>query len=131
MQFDVAVPTFEDKVAQRVIVMALEPIYEQDFLPCSFGFRPGRSAHQALKALSSAFMGWRGLSWVLDVDISKYYDTIQHHHLRAFLDRRVTDGVIRRMIDKWLKAGVLEHGHLRHATEGTPRAESLRPERKR
>jgi RNA-directed DNA polymerase len=113
------IPTFEDKVAQRVIVMALEPIYEQDFLPCSFGFRPGRSAHQALKALSSAFMGWRGLSWVLDVDISKYYDTIQHHHLRAFLDRRVTDGVIRRMIDKWLKAGVLEHGHLRHATEGT------------
>jgi len=55
---------------------------------------------------------------VLDVDISKYYDTIQHHHLRAFLDRRVTDGVIRRMIDKWLKAGVLEHDLLRHMTEG-------------
>ena len=77
-QRPLGIPTFEDKVAQRAIVMALEPIYEQDFLPCSFGFRPGRSAHQALKALSSAFMGWRGLSWVLDVDISKYYDTIQH-----------------------------------------------------
>ncbi len=94
------IPTFEDKVAQRAIVMVLEPIYEQEFLSCSFGFRPGRSAHQALSALRLAFMGRQGLRWVLDVDISKYYDTIQHHHLRAFLDRRVTDGVIRRMIDK-------------------------------
>ena len=82
------IPTFEDKVAQRAIVMVLEPIYEQEFLSCSFGFRPGRSAHQALSALRLAFMGRQGLRWVLDVDISKYYDTIQHHHLRAFLDRR-------------------------------------------
>ena len=126
-QRPLGIPTFEDKVAQRAIVMVLEPIYEQDFLPCSFGFRPGRSAHQALKALSSALMGWRGLNWVLDVDISKYYDTIQHHHLRAFLDRRVTDGVMRRMIDKWLKAGVLEHGRLRHATEGTPQGGVVSP----
>ncbi len=115
-QRPLGIPTLEDKVAQRAIVMVLEPIYEQDFLPCSFGFRPGRSAHQALAALSSALMGWRGLGWVLDVDISKYYDTIQHHHLRAYLDRRVMDGVIRRMIDKWLKAGVLERGRLHHAT---------------
>jgi retron-type reverse transcriptase len=66
------VPTFEDKVAQRAIVMVLEAIYEQDFLSCSFGFRPGRSAHQALSALRLAFMGRKGLRWVLDVDISKY-----------------------------------------------------------
>ena len=121
------IPTFEDKVAQRAIVMVLEPIYEQDFLPCSFGFRPGRSAHQALKTLSSALMGWRGLNWVLDLDISKYYDTIPHDHFRAFLDRRVTDGVGRRMIDKWLKAGVLEQGRLRHATEGTPQGGVVSP----
>jgi RNA-directed DNA polymerase len=114
-------------VAQRAIVMVLEAIYEQDFLPCSFGFRPGRSAHQALSALRLAFMGRKGLRWVLDVDISKYYDTIQHHHLRAFLDRRVTDGVIRRMIDKWLKAGVLEHDLLRHTTEGTPQGGVVSP----
>jgi RNA-directed DNA polymerase len=126
-QRPLGIPTFEDKVAQRAIVMVLEPIYEQDFLPCSFGFRPGRSAHQALKTLSSALMGWRGLNWVLDVDISKYYDTIQHDHLRAFLDRRVTDGVVRRMIDKWLKAGVLEQGRLRHATEGTPQGGVVSP----
>lgn len=121
------IPTFEDKVAQRAIVMVLEPIYEQEFLSCSFGFRPGRSAHQALSALRLAFMGRQGLRWVLDVDISKYYDTIQHHHLRAFLDRQVTDGVIRRMIDKWLKAGVLEHGLLQRTTEGTPQGGVVSP----
>ena len=126
-QRPLGIPTFEDKVAQRAIVMVLEPIYEQDFLPCSFGFRPGRSAHQALRELSTVLMGWRGLKWVLDVDISKYYDTIQHHHLRAFLDSRVTDGVIRRMIDKWLQAGVLEQGLLRHATEGTPQGGVISP----
>jgi RNA-directed DNA polymerase len=126
-QRPLGIPTFEDKVAQRAIVMVLEAIYEQDFLSCSFGFRPGRSAHQALSALRLAFMGRKGLRWVLDVDISKYYDTIQHHHLRAFLDRRVTDGVIRRMIDKWLKAGVLEHDLLRHTTEGTPQGGVVSP----
>ena len=80
--------------------------YEQDFLPCSYGFRPGRSAHQALQALHTGFMS-HGLRWVIDPDIENYFDSISHSHLRAFLDRRVTDGVIRRMIDKWLKAGVL------------------------
>jgi retron-type reverse transcriptase len=72
--------------------------------------------------------GPRGLRWVLDVDISKYYDTIQHDHLRAFLDRRVTDSVIRRMIDKWLKAGVLEHGLLQRTTEGTPQGGVVTPQ---
>ena len=92
------IPTFEDKVAQRAIVMVLEAVYEQDFLPCSYGFRPGRSAHQALQALRTAIMSQR-LRWVLDIDIVKYFDSISHSHLRDFLDRRVTDGVIRRMID--------------------------------
>ena len=99
-------PTFEDKVAQRAIVMVLEAVYEQDFLPCSYGFRPGRSAHQALRGLRTAFMS-HGLRWVVDIDI---FDSIPHSHLRAFLDRRVTDGVIRRMIDKWLKAGSWKMG---------------------
>src|SRR4051794_34113466 len=110
------VPTFEDKVAQRAVV--LEAIYEQDFLPCSYGFRPGRSAHQALDALRAAFMG-QGVRWCIDVDIKKYFDTIDHGHLRDFLNRRVTDGVIRRMIDKWLKAGVLEEGRLHRPTAGS------------
>jgi group II intron reverse transcriptase/maturase len=119
-------PTFEDKVAQRAIVMVLELVYEQDFLSCSYGFRPGRSAHQALQALRTGFMS-QGLRWVIDLDIVKYFDSISHSHLRAFLDRRVRDGVIRRMIDKWLKAGVLEDGLLRHATEGSPQGGVISP----
>ena len=119
-------PTFEDKVAQRVIVMVLELVYEQDFLPCSYGSRPGRSAHQALQDLRTGFMS-HGQRWVIDLDIVKYFDSISHSHLRSFLDRRVTDGVIRRMIDKWLKAGVLEDGLLRHATEGSPQGGVISP----
>jgi group II intron reverse transcriptase/maturase len=121
------IPTFEDKVAQRAIKMLLEPIYEQDFLDCSYGFRPKRSAHQALQDIRSALMTAQGLRWVVDVDIRKYYDTIDHGHLRSFLDRRVTDGVIRRMIDKWLKAGVLEAGQLQRSTEGTPQGGVVSP----
>lgn len=120
------IPTFEDKVAQRAIVMLLESIYEQDFLPCSFGFRPGRSAHQALQTLRTGLMN-DGLRWVLDVDIRKYFDSIPHSHLRSFLDQRVTDGVIRRMIDKWLKAGVLEEGRLQRSTEGSPQGGVISP----
>jgi RNA-directed DNA polymerase len=120
------IPTFEDKVAQRAIVMMLEAVYEQDYRTCSYGFRPGRSAHEALRDLYSAITK-QGQYWVLDVDIRKYFDSIPHHHLRAILDQRVTDGVIRRMIDKWLKAGVLENGLLYLATEGTPQGGVISP----
>src|SRR6266404_3489209 len=125
-QRPLGIPTFEDKVAQRAIAMVLEAVYEQDFLPCSHGFRPGRSAHDALRVLFSAIT-WQRQHWVLDVDIRKYFDSIPHHHLRAFLDQRVTDGVIRRMIDKWLKAGVLEDGLLRRTTAGSPQGGVISP----
>lgn len=125
-QRPLGIPTFEDKVAQRAVSMVLEAIYEQDFYPCSYGFRPGRSAHQALQALRTSFMT-QGLRWVLDVDIRKYFDSIPHKQLREFLDRRVTDGVIRRMIDKWLKAGVMEEGQLRQSTEGSPQGGVISP----
>jgi RNA-directed DNA polymerase len=113
-------------VAQRAIAMVLEAVYEQDFMSCSYGFRPGRSAHQALQQLSGAIVVRRQY-WVLDVDIRKYFDSIPHSHLRAILDRRVTDGVIRRMIGKWLKAGVLEDGLLHFVTEGTPQGGVISP----
>ena len=125
-QRPLGIPTFEDKVAQRAIAMVLEAVYEQDFRACSHGFRPGRSAHDALRVLFEVIT-WQRQHWVLDVDIRKYFDSIPHHHLRAFLDQRVTDGVIRRMIDKWLKAGVLEDGLLRLATEGTPQGGVISP----
>lgn len=120
------IPTIEDKVAQRAILMLLEPIYEQDFLDCSFGFRPDRSAHDALRRLCDGIMGQRQY-WVIDADISKYFDSIDHRHLRSFLDMRITDGVIRRMIDKWLKAGVLEGGSLQNSVTGTPQGGVISP----
>lgn len=122
----IGIPTFEDKVAQRAIVMLLEPIYEEDFLDCSYGFRRGRSAHQALTTLRSHIMGG-SVRWFLDVDIQAYFDTIAHGHLREFLAKRVVDGVVRRMIDKWLKAGVLERGQLRRSESGTPQGGVISP----
>jgi RNA-directed DNA polymerase len=120
------IPTFEDKVAQRAIVLLLEPLYEQDFAPFSYGFRPGRSAHQALRNLRSFIME-NGTRWVLDVDLRQYFDTIDHGHLRAFLAQRVADGVVRKMIDKWLKAGVLDEGQLRRNEMGTPQGGVISP----
>jgi len=120
------IPGFEEKVAQRAIAMLLEPIYEQDFLDCSFGFRPGRSAHQALQAVRAGIME-RGGRWVLDIDVRKYFSSISHAQLREFLASRVTDGVVRRLIDKWLKAGVLEGGQLYYPETGTPEGGVISP----
>ena len=103
------IPTLEDKVLQRAVVMVLEPIYEQDFLDCSYGFRPGRSAHQALQALWQQAMDLGGC-WLVEVDIRSFFDTLDHAHLRTFLKRRVRDGVLLRLIGKWLRAGILEGG---------------------
>lgn len=122
----IGIPTFEDKILQRSVSMLLEAIYEQDFLQCSYGFRPGRSAHQALSALWQQVMKMGGC-WLLEVDISSYYDTIRGEHLRDFLDQRVRDGVLRRMIDKWLKAGVMEEGRLHRPESGTPQGGVVSP----
>ena len=120
------IPTLEDKVAQRAILMLLEPIYEEDFSSSSFGFRPGRSAHMALSALRTGLAEER-LAWVIDADISKYFDSIDHKHLRGFLDLRINDGVVRRMIDKWLAAGVLDKGVLQRSDLGTPQGGVISP----
>jgi len=120
------IPTFEDKVLQRAVVMALEPLYEQDFLSCSYGFRPGRSAHQALAAIFSDFM-WMGGGWVLDVDIRKFFDSLDHAHLRKLLANRMRDGVIERLIGKWLKAGVWENGAVTHPDLGSPQGGVVSP----
>ena len=122
----IGIPTFEDKVLQRAVAMVLEAVYEQDFLDCSYGFRPGRSAHQALDALWHGLMKIGG-GWVVDVDVQRFFDTLGHGHLRAFLDRRVRDGVLRRAIDKWLKAGVLEEGRLVLPETGTPQGGVISP----
>jgi RNA-directed DNA polymerase len=122
----IGIPTTEDKLLQRAVTMLLEPIYEQDFLDCSYGFRPGRSAHGALRALWSQCMTGQ-VQWILDVDIAKFFDTLDKAHLRSFLQHRVRDGVITRLIGKWLKAGVLEQGVLYHPETGTPQGGSCSP----
>ncbi|MGZ0080509.1 group II intron reverse transcriptase/maturase [Methylomonas sp. YC3] len=120
------IPTFEDKVAQRAVVLLLEPIYEQDFHDCSYGFRPQRNAHQALRSLRNHIMDDSG-TWILDVDLRKYFDSIEYAKLRAVLDKRVVDGVIRKLIDKWLKAGVMEQGRLHYVASGTPQGGVISP----
>jgi group II intron reverse transcriptase/maturase len=120
------IPTFEDKVLQRAVVMVLEPIYEQDFLDCSFGFRPGRSAHQALESIRSELMEMGG-GWVLDVDIKQYFNSLDHAHLRNILAKRMRDGVITRLVGKWLNAGVWEKGAVTHPGVGSPQGGVISP----
>jgi RNA-directed DNA polymerase len=125
-QRGLGIPSFEDKVAQRAVLMLLEPIYEQDFAEGSFGFRPGRNAHQALQAVRRAIAN-QGKRWALDVDVRKYFASIRHDKLRELLARRVVDGVVRRLIDKWLSAGVLEEGALHYPETGTPEGGVISP----
>lgn len=120
------IPTFEDKILQKAVLMALEPVYETDFLDVSHGFRPGRGAHGALDSLWKQEMKLGG-GWIVDVDLRKFFDTIDRGHLREFLKRRVRDGVILRLIGKWLNAGVLEEGVLTNPDEGTPQGGVISP----
>jgi group II intron reverse transcriptase/maturase len=120
------IPTLEDKILQRAVVMLLEPIYEQDFLDCSYGFRPRRSAHQALKSFRDQMMDYRG-GWTLEVDLRKFFDNLSHSHLREFLRLRVRDGVLLRLVDKWLKAGVMEKGSVSYPEAGSPQGGVVSP----
>jgi group II intron reverse transcriptase/maturase len=125
-QRPIGIPTFEDKVLQRAVTMVLEAVYEQDFRSCSYGYRPGRSAHTALADL------WRGLmdmggGWVIELDITGFFDSLSHSQLRSILDQRVRDGVLRRTIDKWLAAGVMEGTQLSHPDAGTPQGGVVSP----
>lgn len=122
----IGIPTFEDKVLQRAVMMVLNAVYEQDFRDFSYGFRPRRSAHQALDTLWQSLMSVNG-GVVLDVDIKAFFDTLVLPHLRAFLDQRIIDGVLRRTIDKWLKAGVMEDGEVHRADLGTPQGGVISP----
>jgi group II intron reverse transcriptase/maturase len=122
----IGIPTFEDKLLQRAVVMVLEQVYEQDFLDCSYGFRPGRSAHQALESFRNQMMEMGG-GWVVEVDIKKFFDTLDHGHLREFLQLRVRDGVLLRLIGKWLNAGVMEAGCIENSETGTPQGGVISP----
>lgn len=122
----IGIPTFEDKVLQKAVAMVLEAVYEQEFLDCSYGFRPGRGAHDALEALRHEMMEMRG-GWVLEADIERFFDSVDHAKLREMLSKRVRDGVLLRLIGKWLNAGVMEQGEVYHPETGTPQGGVISP----
>jgi RNA-directed DNA polymerase len=122
----IGVPTIEDKIVQAAVARILSAIYEADFLQGSYGFRPGRSAHQALEALTTAVFRGR-VSWVLEVDIRTFFDSMDHGVLRMLLEHRVRDRSLLRLIAKWLHAGVLEEGVVYHPATGTPQGGVISP----
>ena len=119
-------PAFEDKIVQRAVVMLLEAIYEQDFHDCSYGFRPGRSAHDAWHELRERCMQ-EGIGWIVDADVSGYFESIDRTRLQEVLRRRVNDGGIRRLIGKWLRAGVMEDGEWHRPETGVVQGGVISP----
>jgi len=125
-QRPLGVTTLEDKIVQRATVEVLGAIYETDFLGFSYGFRPGRSQHHALDALYAGVLT-RKVNWVLDLDIRGFFDSIDHGWLVKFLEHRIADRRVVRLIQKWLNAGVLEDGKRTRVEEGTPQGSSASP----
>jgi group II intron reverse transcriptase/maturase len=122
----IGVPALEDKIVQRAVVAVLTPIYEEDFVNFSYGFRPKRSAHHALDALSLGIRR-RKVSWILDADLRSFFDTLSHAWLVKFLEYRVGDKRVVRLIQKWLRAGVLEEGKRICSEVGTVQGGSISP----
>ncbi len=125
-QRPLGIPTLEDKVVQRTTVDVLNAIYETDFLGFSYGFRPGRSPHNALDALYAGLLT-RKVNWVLDADIRGFFEAIDHEWLVKFVEHRVADRRVVRLIQKWLNAGVLEDGTRTWSEKGTPQGGSVSP----
>jgi RNA-directed DNA polymerase len=125
-QRPLGIAALEDQIVQVAVVMILTPIYEAEFLGFSYGFRPGRGQHDALDTLAYGIKG-RNVRWILDADIRSFFDTISHDWLVRFLEHRIGDRRIIRLVQKWLKAGVLDKG--RHVTteEGTPQGAVISP----
>jgi RNA-directed DNA polymerase len=120
------VPALEDKIVQRASAEVLGAIYEQDFIGFSYGFRPGRSAHDALDAVAVG-VSVRRVNWILDADIAKFFDTIEHTWLIKFIEHRVADARVIRLLKKWLHAGVLEDGQIQRSELGTVQGGSITP----
>ncbi len=125
-QRGLGVPTLRDKVAQTAIAMLLEPVFEQEFLPCSYGFRPGKGPRGACTELFG-FLNDKWGGYVVEADIRRFFDEINHEHLRVFLREKITDGVVLKLIDKWLKAGVVENGAWTKTDKGSPQGGVISP----
>src|SRR5260370_6674828 len=120
------VTVLEDKIVQRAAVEVLNAIYETDFLGFSYGFRPGRSQHQALDALYTGLLT-RKVNWVLDLDIRNFFDGLSHEWLMKFIEHRIADRRVVRLIQKWLNVGVLHGGKQIRTEDGTPQGGSASP----
>src|SRR6516165_9874855 len=120
------IAALEDKILQRAVVEVLNAVYEADFLGFSYGFRPGRSPHQALDALAAAIQK-RKVSWILDADIRGYFEHIDRSWMARFLEHRIGDRRVLRLIQKWMDAGVIENGEWTDTLEGTPQGASVSP----
>ena len=125
-QRPLGVPTLEDKIVQGAVAETLSAIYEADFLGFSYGFRPGRSPHMALDALHTAIMSQR-VTWVLDADIRSFFDSVDHEWLMRMLAHRIADPRILRLVELWLRAGVLESGEWHETDRGTPQGAGISP----
>src|SRR6202165_2258007 len=125
-QRPLGIAALEDKIAQRALVEVLNAVYEEDFLGFSYGFRPGRGQHDALDALATAITRMK-VNWILDADIQSFFDSVSHDWLVRFVEHRVGDPRVIRLIRKWLKAGVMEEGAITPTEAGTPQGAVASP----
>jgi len=125
-QRPLGVAALEDKIVQQAVATVLNAIYEEDFVGFSYGFRPGRGAHDALDALTAGIV-WKKVDWILDCDVRGFFDNLDHGQLVRLIERRVGDPRILRLIQKWLKAGVSEEGEWSATEVGTPQGAVISP----
>jgi group II intron reverse transcriptase/maturase len=125
-QRPISIPALEDKIVQKAVVEIRNAIYEQDFLDCSYGFRPGRGQHQALDEVGRV-IGTRPTGWVLEIDVTAYFDTIVREHLMEMIEKRVRDGSVLRLIRKWIQVGVIDEGRWLVSETGTGQGQTISP----
>src|SRR6202162_3347231 len=125
-QRPLSIPALEDKIVQKAMVEILNAIYEQDFLDCSYGFRPGRGQHQALDEVGRVLCT-RPMGWVLEIDIRSYFDSIVRSVLVEMIEKRINDGSVLRLIQKWIHVGVIDDGRLLISETGTGQGQPISP----
>jgi len=125
-QRPISIPALEDKIVQKAMVEILNAIYEQDFLHCSYGFRPGRGQHQALDEMGRVICT-RPTGWILEIDVTAYFDSIVREQLMEMIEKRVRDGSVLRLIRKWIQVGVIEEGRLLLSETGTGQGQTISP----